>query len=63
MIPMRRLVLLTLVLLAGCGGATLEPLADVRPVVATAFQKGQMRGTMKTATTKNQISSGNPSFQ
>jgi hypothetical protein len=26
-------------------------------------QKRQIRGTMKTATTKNQISSGRPSFQ
>ncbi len=33
------------------------------PTVKTCYQKRQIRGTMKTETTKNQISSGKPSFQ
>ncbi len=37
--------------------------AITAPVIAIAGQNRQISGTTKTATTKNQIKSGNPSFQ
>jgi hypothetical protein len=36
---MRRTALIALLALAGCGGSSLEPLPDVRPVAATASQR------------------------